>query len=67
VGYTVRQFDFQPRRSRRRLVPNPTVNIYEVEEGVGTSLTTAFRYAAELANWPRGLILEPVAHEVAGG
>lgn len=67
MGYIVRQFDQQPRKSRRRLVPNPTVNVYEVEEGVGTSLSTAFRYAAELAGWPRGLILEPVAHEVVGG
>lgn len=64
MGYTASKSNPQP-TGRHRPSPIP-VNVTEVNDG-GTSLTQAFRKAAKLAGWPRGLILEPVAHEVARG
>lgn len=64
MGYIVRKGGSQPTGHHR---PSPIpVNVSAVKDG-GASLTQAFRAAAKLAGWPRGLILEPVAHEVVGG
>lgn len=44
--------------------PQPPITVQEVPQGSGYPLEVAFRLAARLAGWRRGLILEPVAYEV---